>query len=280
MAATAAEPFVLSFEVITTYGGYFVAIILLLWFLYFIYNRAGSLFFLRDLIWRSFGGKQNFDNPTLEQIRRELRELEHFRYEFNIPANSLSDAEHAHLWITTHGFRPADIGRSRNYIDWSDFTTLKFKHRRFDRKKFAALYTILCICFVGVMITPPFTDTDYLMVSLKDAPEAPSFFVSKNDIKFDYFSPDDFLTVEKCRSSQTLKPFIREGLPEEKLDIICSLFIDSNYAVYVENGLREQRGFIIGLLLMCFAAMILIVRKLSRMDRARELHLHLQQTQP
>lgn len=57
------------------------------------YFRAGSLLFLRDKLWHYLGGKESFYMHELEQMRKDARELEHFRFEFNVPANSIKDAK-------------------------------------------------------------------------------------------------------------------------------------------------------------------------------------------
>ncbi|MGH8437655.1 MAG: DUF6216 family protein [Pseudomonas sp.] len=258
-------------ESIASLGG-IATVLLFAWLLWFIYSRAGSLFFLRDLIWRSFGGKTEFENnPQLNTMRREMREVELFRYEFNIPASTLSDAELAQRWIIANRLAPADVGRSRNYIDWSDFNAPAFKVKRFSPLKFklwGLLFTLLLLLLAPL---PTLTEAKYLAVSLKNAPDAPGFYLSENDIKFDWFA-DDFLTVEKCRSSATLQPFIREGLPETQLDLICSFFIDPSYVEHVRKGLREQRSLLLGLALFCMAGTLLIVLKIARMERASKLH--------
>lgn len=264
-------PLTWSAESIASLGG-IVTLLMFCWLLWFIYSRAGSLFFLRDLIWRSFGGKSEFENnPPLNTMRREMREVELFRYEFNIPASTLNDAELAQRWIIDSGLAPADVGRSRSYIDWGNFNAPAFKTQRFSPLKFKLWGALFILLLLALAPMPFLTDSKYLAVSLKNAPDAPGFYLSEDDIKFELFA-DDFLTVELCSSSTTLQPFIREGLPEARLDQICKFFLDPSYVEHVRKGLREQRSLLLGLALFCMAGTLLIVLKFARMERASKLY--------
>ncbi len=248
--AAASTPLVWSAENLAPLGGLGLLCVFLL--LVFIHSRAGSLYFLRDLIWRSFGGKTEFDDLSqLNQMRRELREIEFFRYEFNIPATNLREAELAHRWIVANGFAPSDISRSRRYMDWSDFEAPKFAVKRFNRWK-STLVVISMLMLIGTF-TPfsLFGDSKYLMVSLKDSPDTPSFYLSSDNIKFKMW-PDKVLTPEQCRSAETLKPFV-DGFPEKDLEIVCSFFMDPNYESHVAKGLKAQRSLLAGI---AFASMV------------------------
>lgn len=238
----------------------------------FIYRRAGSLYFLRDLIWRIFGGTTEFDQHSqLNRLRKELREIEFFRYEFNIPANNLHEASLAHRWIVDNGLAPGDVSRNRAYIDWSDFNTPQFATARFSQGRFRWLIALVAVLSVLMAPLPMANQSDYLMVWLKNDPEAPAFYVSQQDIKFKMWFPDEKLTLDQCRSSETLASFTRY-MPEEKLDTICSVFMAPDYAAQVEKGVKGQRGLLAGLSALLMAGLVLAVLKLARMQRAQNLY--------
>ncbi|AFO48982.1 hypothetical protein DZA28_23955 [Pseudomonas alloputida] len=246
--------------------------ILLLLLVWFIYRRAGSLYFLRDLIWRIFGGTTEFHTHSqLNKLRKELREIEYFRYEFNIPAKNLHEASLAHRWIVDNGFTPGDLSRSRAYIDWSDFSAPRFATARLSQNRFKRLFALLAV--LGALMFPlsMANQSEYMMVWLKNDPKSPAFYLSQQDIKFEMWFPDEKLTLDKCRSSNSLAPFTRY-LPEEKLDTICSFFMDPDYAAQVEKGLKGQRGLLTGLAAIMFVGLVLVVLKLSRMERAQKLY--------
>lgn len=248
-----------------------VTLLAVVWLLCFIYRRSGSLLFLRDWIWRFFGGQPHFETERFERMRKDLRELEYYRYEFNIPANTLQDADSAEEWMYNNGFTPRDFGRVKRYIDWSDFTALSFITRRFAQWRTNCCFLLAIVLLAGVAITPPLIESGYLMVSLKNSPESPSFYLSEENVKFGIGS-DARLTVEQCRSSGSLQAFILPGLPEEKLDVICSFFIDKNYSKYVRDGLSEQRGLLLWFALLSMGGMIWLVILIARMEVARKLY--------
>ncbi len=276
--SAASTPLVWSAENLAPLGGLGLLgmVLLLLWF---IHSRAGSLYFLRDLIWRSFGGKTEFDDLSeLNQMRRELREIEFFRYEFNIPANNLRDARLAHRWIVANGFAPSDIGRSRRYMDWSNFEAPTFACKRFSRWK--AMLVVMAMFLLTGAFTPfsLFGNSNYLMVSLKNSPDTPSFYLSSDNIKFKIW-PDRVLTPEQCRSAEKLKPFVSD-FPEKDLDTVCSFFMDPNYESHVAKGLKAQRSLLAGIAFSSMVGLILLVLKLARMQRARSLYLQWKKRTP
>ena len=117
------------------------------------------------------------------------------------------------------------------------------------------------------------------MVSLKNAPDAPSFYLSEDNVKFGIWS-DSVLKVEHCRSSESLQAFLHPGLPEEKLDLICSFFLATTDNQYVREGLGQQRGLLFSLVLVSMAWMIYLVILIARMEVARRLYKQWQANQP
>ncbi|MBT2374349.1 DUF6216 family protein [Pseudomonas fluorescens] len=257
-------------ENVAAFSG-FITVFAIGWLLFFIYRRSGSLLFLRDWIWRFFGGQPHFETERFERMRKDLRELEYYRYEFNIPANTLHDADSAEEWMYDNGFTPRDFGRVKRYIDWSDFTALSFITRKFAQWKINCFFLLTIVLLAGVAITPRLIESRYLMVSLKNSPEAPSFYISENNVKFGIWS-DARLTIEQCRSSESLQAFILPDLPEEKLDIICSFFIDKNYSKYVQDGLSQQRGLLLWFVVLSMGGMIWLVILIARIEVARKLY--------
>lgn len=86
------------------------------------YFRTGSLLFIRDKLWHYLGGKESFYTSELEQLRKDARELEHFRFEFNVPAQSIKDARLFERWVSEKEISLTSIKKAREYIDWSDFS--------------------------------------------------------------------------------------------------------------------------------------------------------------
>lgn len=261
-----------TFENHTVLAGLFsgLAIICLVLFIYY---RSGSLILLRDLMWRFLGGSIKFENIDFETSRKNLREVEHYRFEFNIPAQTLEDAALAENWIKNSSFSHRDIASIKAYIDWSDFKNLNFKTTSFSTKVEHVFAAGLVFFLLLIFITPPLTSTNYLMVSLRGSSDTPAFYISENNAKFTTFSKK-LLTPTECSSSNALQGFIQPNLSENDLDQICDLFLDPNYIENVQNGLKKQRTLLMFIaLLSIFAAFCLLV-KLTRIRTARKLYTH------
>ncbi len=239
--------------------------------IYYIYSRSGSLIFLRDLMWRFFGGTIEFENTQYEKSRKKLRETEHYRFEFNIPVSTLEEADLAEKWIAENNFSHRDIARITKYIHWGKFEDLRFKTKLFSKKSENIVFYSMVFFLALIVSITPFISTNYLRVSLKNAPDAPSFYLSESNIKFELF-PDNLLTTSECSSSATLEKFIQPNLPEEKLDIICSLFLDPKYVEHVKGELRIQTGLILFVILCAVFAVFCLLIRLTRLDIARNLH--------
>lgn len=253
-----------TFSTIAT--GFFV-----LWLLFFTYTRSGSLLFLRDLLWRFFGGIPKFENLRFERMRKDLRELEYFRYEFNIPANTLQDAELAEEWIYDHGFIPREFGRIKNYIDWKDFSNLKFRTRKLSTWVTNLFFGLALALLLSITLVPIVLETKYLMVSLKNSPDTPSFYLADDHIKLELW-PKKYLTINDCKTSESLSKFINPDLEEDKLDILCSFFLDQNYRTHVHKGLKQQRILALWYAILAFSGMVWLVVHISRIEVARRLH--------
>lgn len=242
---------------------------------FYIYYRSGSLMLLRDLMWRFFGGSIKFENIDYETSRKNLREVEHYRFEFNIPAQTLEDATLAENWIKNNTFSHRDIASIKAYIDWSDFKKPNFKSKLFSKKVENVFAACLIFFLLLILIAPPLTSTNYLMVSLRDAPDAPAFFISENNAKFTTFSKK-LLTPTECSSSRSLQDFIQPNLSENDLGRICDLFLDPSYIENIQNGLKEQRALFIFIALLSIFAAFCILVKLTRIRTARKLYTHME----
>jgi len=240
----------------------------------YIYMRSGSLLFLRDLMWRFFGGTTKFESARFEQMRKDLRELEYYRFEFNIPARTLKHAELAEEWIWDNELSPDDVARVKNYIDWSDFSSLRFKTKLFSTWIGGAICAVVIFFMTIIMVSIPLASAKYLMVSLKHEPQVPSFYLSTTNAKFDLW-PDYYLTTTECSSSESLQKFIKPDISEKHLRTICSFFLDKEYANFVRSGVAEQRGFIVLILLLSIFVVIISLVSLTRRSIARALHKQL-----
>lgn len=237
---------------------------------FYIYTRAGSLLFLRDLMWRFFGGTTAFENSDFEKMRKDLRELEYFRFEFNIPARTLEHAKHAQNWISQNSISVRDIAWVKPYIDWGNFENIKFKEKIFAPwlapSKVTAISAFLLLGLTAAILS----SKDYLMVHLKNEPDAPSFYLSEDNVKFQIFA-DEYLTTTDCSSPERLNKITPSGLTPENLDTICSILIDSQYINHVHRGLKEQKYFLFMISFWSLAIIFYATMSLGKQFDARTL---------
>lgn len=239
--------------------------------IFYIYQRSGSVYFLRDLVWKFFGGASEFENKLYEKARKASREVEHYRFEFNIPVQSLEHTELVEIWINENNYTHRDISIIKNYISWKDFRNLSFKKNLFSKNAERFFTSLMGLLMLTITLTLPLTSFDYLMVSLKNAPDVPSFYLSEHNARFSILS-DMVLTVDECKTSDSLKKFILPNLSEKNLDTICSLFLDPKYSTYVQHGLREQKGFLFLITFISICAATYTLIRIRRLNIARNLH--------
>ncbi len=230
----------------------------------FIYKRSGSLIFLRDLMWRFFGGTPRFENPLFEQLRKDSREIEYFRFEFNIPARTLDDARKAETWIRRYQFSVRDIATTRNYIDWGGFDTPRFKDSLSSSWHPVVATTLFVLAMAALGASIPSMQSEYVMVHFTEHTDVPSFYLSKEAAKFSVLSGGPELDPQDCRSAQVLEAKSTAAFPTARLEDICSFFIDPGYAERIRTGLVEQRT---ALGILIFWATIVAVPSLITLAR-------------
>ncbi|MCQ4314907.1 hypothetical protein EA797_06725 [Stutzerimonas zhaodongensis] len=232
-----------------------------------IYLRAGSVLFMRDRIWVLLGGKSKFNINSFQRLRDNERELEHFRFEFGVPAIDLIEAESFERWVTTKNLPLREISRASKYIDWSDFADLKIKHRNFRaRKFFAALGAI----FIYLLMTLSFAlgSSKYVMASL---PNTSYFYLSENNIKFSLLS-DYSLNSQTCDSPQILSSISKEsGFTTLRLSEFCNDLPKPETKERINKSLVAQRIALLTLGFFSLASFFLLIRYVSRVYAALRL---------
>ena len=157
------------------------------------------------------------------------------------------------------------------YMDWSDFNAPTLATARFSPWRFRFYIALVAILGMSMAPLPLANQSKYLMVTLKNDADSPRFYLSEEDIKFEMWWPDELLTLDKCRSSKSLDAFLKY-MPEEKLDTVCSIFMTPDYATQVAKGVEHQRTILAGFASILMIGLVLVVLKLSRMQRAQTLY--------
>lgn len=253
-------------ENITALASIAYAIIFVVFLLY-VYTRAGSMHFLRDRIWRLMGGKSDFLIPDLQKLKLEARELEHFRFEFGIPANTIRNIELFEKWISDNEIYLKDAAAAKEYIDWADYDNLNIKRKNLtlSRKIFASFgFFFLASATSFFLAATP----NYLMASFDDSP---FFYISTKETKLSIFGG---VAVDSttCKEEATLATISQEnGFPLHRLKIICNAYDDEDQLKTLKKRINEQKMAAITLAIFCALAMFFFARESAKVSAAQRI---------
>ncbi|WP_455926139.1 DUF6216 family protein [Pseudomonas putida] len=232
----------------------------------YIYRRSGSFFFLRDRVWRFFDGKQTFDDPRFEKMRKRARELEFFRFEFNIPVKSFSDAERAEKWITQHQLPIDDVSLSRSIINWDDFADIRLRTYLTTQNIFTLLRVCVITLFLLTIASTLLIANPFVLMHFKQ--NGPSFYVAKNQVYLEMGAAP--LTLADCSSAEKLAPFTTKDFTSNRLDVLCQILLPP-FSDGHEGRIADQREISALLSAEIFAGFAFAVRLLAKVKAARRL---------
>lgn len=240
-------------------------------FLLYVYTRAGSMHFLRDRIWRLMGGKSDFLIPDLQKLKLEARELEHFRFEFGIPASTIRDIEYFEHWISENTISLKDAATAKEYIDWSDYSHLDIKKKNFTflQKLFTYLgiLTLVSAALFFFIAIP-----NYLMASFEDSP---FFYISAKETKFSILGGDT-LDRTSCKEKEALSRLSQENdFPLDRLQTICSAYESEEQTNSLKKRINEQKSAALGLALFFALLMIYFARESAKVFAAQRIRKNL-----
>lgn len=241
--------------------------------LLYIYNRAGSMHFLRDRAWRIMGGKSDFYIPSLQKLKLEARELEHFRFEFGVPARTIQEIQKFETWIKANYLSLKDIATAREYIDWKDYDQLKLKDRNLGR--IGKIFTALGIIFLVLAVLSFWAVTpNYLMARFDDSPY---FYISTKKTRLTIFG-ESTINKATCADETTLIKISKEGkFPLQRIKIICEAYSDDKQLVSIAKKIKEQRTAAFSLSILFGLVMIYFARESAKVYAAQRVRDSLKQ---
>lgn len=244
-------------------------------FLLYVYTRAGSMHFLRDRIWRLMGGKSDFLIPDLQKLKLEARELEHFRFEFGIPASTIRDIELFERWISDNIISLKDAATAKEYIDWSDYKQLRIKEKNFTilRKLFTyfGIFTLTSAALFFFIAIP-----NYLMASFEDSP---FFYISTKETKFSILGGDT-LDSTSCKEKEILSRLSQKNeFPLDRLQSICRAYTSEEQISSLKKRINEQKSAALALALFFVLLMIYFARESAKVFAAQRIQKNLEAKQ-
>lgn len=232
---------------------------------YFSY-RAKSFLFIRDRLWKLIGGKTEFHTKAFEALRKESRELEHFRMEFRVPVETVEDAENFVSWQSTSKIPTNKIALAHRHFDWSDFSKPRIKTKNIKSK--AALFIALEVLQVIILGFSLVTATSkYAIVNF---PNSPAFYLSHNEFKLGLFSTP--ITAETCTNSGKIKEIaLSANFPQNQALAICTSITTSEDAEKISKVFRIQRSGSIILFSIAVFYFTLLFYELAKLFAAQEI---------
>jgi len=232
----------------------------------YVYRRSGSFFFLRDRVWRFFDGKQTFDDPRFEKMRKRARELEFFRFEFNIPVKSFLDAERAEKWITQHQLPVNDVSLSRSIINWKDFADIRLKTYLTTQKTITLLRVSAVTLFLLTIASTLLIANPFVLMNFKQ--NGPSFYAAKNQMYLEIGATP--LTLADCSTPEKLASFTNKEFTSSRLDVLCQVLLPPFSDGYGDR-IADQRGVFALLAAEIFAGLVYAIRLLAIVNAARRI---------
>lgn len=236
-------------------------------FLLYVYTRAGSMHFLRDRIWRLMGGKSDFLIHDLQKLKLETRELEHFRFEFGIPANTIQDIELFERWISNHKISLKDATAAKEYIDWADYSHLKIKKKNLTLlRKFLTYLGILSLTSAALFFSAAIPN--YLMASFDDSP---FFYISTKETRFSVFGGDT-LDSTSCKEEGALARLSQENeFHLNRLQSICKAYDSEEQLNLLKKRIDEQKAAALALAFFSALVMFYFARESGKVFAAQRI---------
>ncbi|HUE92621.1 DUF6216 family protein [Pseudomonas sp.] len=240
-------------------------------FLLYVYKRAGSMHFLRDRIWRLMGGKSDFYIPDLQKLKLEAREIEHFRFEFGVPARTILEIQQFESWIKTNNLSLKDIATAREYIDWGNYEKLKLKDKNLG--KIEKAFTTLGITFLTLAALSFWAVTpNYLMASFDDSPY---FYISTKETKLTIFGENNINRII-CEDETALITISKNNeFPLQRIKVICEAYSDDKQLASLAKKIKEQRTAALSLSIFFALVMIYFARESAKVYAAQRLRENL-----
>lgn len=233
----------------------------------YMYLRAGSILAVRDRLWRMLGGKSTFNTEALQHLKDDKRELEHFRFEFGIPALTMKEALLFEDWIYKNDLPLQDVTLAKKYIEWGDFNAIRIKSIKIKPRRIASgLFAV--VFYVAMILSFALAVPSHVMIKL---PDTEYFYISKNNIKFSIFKDQD-LDTKSCNSTEKLLSISKEtDLAITTLNSLCEDLPKERTQERIKSLLTGQRIALLTLGFFSLFSFYLVVRYSAKIHATRRL---------
>lgn len=203
-------------------------------------QRTGSLHFIKDRFWGIFGGKKEFYDPELEKLRQELREIEHFRAEFNIQANTIEETKKFRRWVRLHSLPIRLVVLAKKHIRYNNFEDIKIEYGSHLKHQIITLIGLITITALSVLSAYG-SNSKYWLAYFSDGNIVSKGFYLASD-NFKLTLTGRHIGKEDCKNTELiLKLPEAKNFSSENIVTLCSVFTSDTTKNTQTSELKTQK---------------------------------------
>lgn len=234
--------------------------------LYF-YTRSGSAYSILDRLWTIFLGHKKFNNPTIESMLQERKDIDKFNALFNVDAIDTQQIIAFNKWIKKYNYDTRKISRIKG---WFKIESLKIKKANHIESililgiSISLLLFSIIIIFIGSMS----------MALIKIETSEPWIWVDHTEVRT--LNNKIVLNKETCLDEDfDIKNISeRSRLTNNSIRIICQNFNRKEKSLTITNLISGQKTASYSSLLFIFISFRMIIsftRAINVSDSRRSL---------
>lgn len=121
----------------------------------FFWWRAGSIRSVLDRVWHLLAGSTDVNDPTLKEMLVNSRDLDRFRFTYQIPVESLDDVRKLHAWSQQHRLDVAELSKAREWVDVTQPDLIKEPAKFYiNWRVWLATALLLTVYLLGALLLP------------------------------------------------------------------------------------------------------------------------------
>jgi hypothetical protein len=210
-----------------------------LWLLLWALGRMGSFHIFVMRLYTLFVGKQRDDNSPIGHFLDQRSDLMRFRLATGIEARTLNHAKQLIQWCEDHDEEISAISRSGKYFDCRNVKISEDEKIPAQWKQTTWLFGSIVSFYMAILWTV-FLFGAGLFVVIKNEANSPHFVLSARQFWVPFRS-SAVITLTDCAMGNTSVSEKVHITPVEAATA-CSWLKDAGLRMYLDDGLRTQRG--------------------------------------
>lgn len=201
---------------------------LLAWFWW----RTGSIRSVLDRVWHLLAGSTDVTDPILKEVLVNSRDLERFRFTYQIKVDSLDDVHKLHAWSQQHRLDIAVLSKAREWVDVKRPDLIKEPPQAYFKRKLWPAFVFLVVVYVlGLFLLPS--------GALLHAKESGTYFrMQESSVQHPLWIWS--ISASDCKTSVDKIPG-KTGFTATEATLICGLFQERKAKSFIEENQASQR---------------------------------------